>query len=138
MDDFVAFPEFLDLTPFLAPKKSEIVVAGKEARSKHKRKEEEKCVYRLYAVVVHIGTMTGGHYIAYTALPPPLSGAKTSSQPSSPDIDSIPSAPPAPPIEPDPANAKRQWAYVSDTVVKLTTLEEVLKAKAYICMYERL
>ena len=31
----------------------------------------------------------------------------------------------------------RQWAYISDTVVKLTTLEEVLKAKAYICMYER-
>lgn len=31
----------------------------------------------------------------------------------------------------------RQWAYISDTVVRLTTIEEVLKAKAYICMYER-
>lgn len=33
---------------------------------------------------------------------------------------------------------QRQWAYISDTVVRLTTLEEVLKAKAYICMYERI
>jgi len=32
----------------------------------------------------------------------------------------------------------RQWAYISDTIVRLTTLEEVLKAKAYICMYERI
>lgn len=31
----------------------------------------------------------------------------------------------------------RKWAYISDATVKLTTLEEVLKAKAYICMYER-
>lgn len=32
----------------------------------------------------------------------------------------------------------RQWAFISDTVVRLTTLEEALKAKAYICMYERI
>ena len=32
----------------------------------------------------------------------------------------------------------RKWAYISDAVVRLTTLEEVLKAKAYICMYERI
>lgn len=32
----------------------------------------------------------------------------------------------------------RQWAYISDQVVKLTTLEEVLKAKAYLCLYERI
>ena len=32
---------------------------------------------------------------------------------------------------------ERQWAFISDTSVRLTTLEEVLRAKAYICMYER-
>jgi len=32
----------------------------------------------------------------------------------------------------------RQWAYISDANVRLATLEEVLKAKAYICMYERI
>lgn len=36
-----------------------------------------------------------------------------------------------------PASDERQWAFISDTVVRLTTLEEVLRAKAYICMYER-
>ena len=43
---------------------------------------------------------------------------------------SAPSADPAHPVE-------RQWAYISDTIVRLTTLDEVLNAKAYICMYER-
>lgn len=60
-----------------------------------------------------------------------------------------------PPLEANPTNAKlestedhskptdkavseeRQWAFISDTAVRLTTLEEVLRAKAYICMYER-
>ena len=32
----------------------------------------------------------------------------------------------------------RQWAYISDTVVRLTTLDEVLKSKAYMCLYERI
>lgn len=35
-------------------------------------------------------------------------------------------------------NEPRQWAYISDTVVRLTTLDEVLKSKAYICLYERI
>ncbi|KAF9030147.1 peptidase C19, ubiquitin carboxyl-terminal hydrolase 2 [Hymenopellis radicata] len=114
LDDYVTFPEVLDLTPFLAPRKEDF------ARKSVKR-EPEKCLYRLYAVVVHIGNMLGGHYIAYTALPtPPEDQLKT------------PTA--GAPVKPK----ARQWAYISDTVVRLTTLEEVLKAKAYICMYERI
>ena len=35
-------------------------------------------------------------------------------------------------------NDLRQWAYISDTVVRLTTLDEVLKSKAYLCLYERI
>ena len=35
-------------------------------------------------------------------------------------------------------NQLRQWAYISDTVVRLTTLDEVLKSKAYMCLYERI
>lgn len=34
-------------------------------------------------------------------------------------------------------NEPRQWAYISDNVVRLTTLDEVLKSKAYMCLYER-
>ena len=65
----------------------------------------------------------GGHYIAYTALPDSQSMESHSSTASDEKRDG--------PKRP------RQWAYISDTVVRLTTLEEVLKAKAYICMYER-
>jgi len=34
-------------------------------------------------------------------------------------------------------NEPREWTYISDTVVRLTTLDEVLKSKAYMCLYER-
>ncbi|KAE9390317.1 peptidase C19, ubiquitin carboxyl-terminal hydrolase 2 [Gymnopus androsaceus JB14] len=115
LEDYVAFPEYFDLTPFLAPKKEDFGL-GKGARDDVK----ERCMYRLYAVVVHIGNMLGGHYISYTALPDMPTQADSASPP------------------PSPANGRRQWAYISDTVVRLTTLEEVLKAKAYICMYERI
>jgi len=125
LEDYVAFPEYLDLTPFLAPKKEDFGLRksgpaeGSDMNGKRKSKGvKERCVYRLYAVVVHIGNMLGGHYISYTALP---------------SVSDIPSSSTPPP----PAGRSRQWAYISDTIVRLTTLEEVLKAKAYICMYER-
>ncbi|KAJ3855411.1 peptidase C19, ubiquitin carboxyl-terminal hydrolase 2 [Lentinula lateritia] len=128
LEDYVAFPEYFDLTPFLAPKKEDFGL-GKQGHmdaSGVKRKSEshkERCIYRLYAVVVHIGNMLGGHYISYTALPSQSDMPAAATQ-----ADSIP---------PPPTGGPRQWAYISDTVVRLTTLEEVLKAKAYICMYER-
>ncbi|RDB27569.1 Ubiquitin carboxyl-terminal hydrolase 45 [Hypsizygus marmoreus] len=163
LDDYVTFPEFLDLTPYLAPKKEDFGLGrrrrgekdkelhgeidkegkegtggkegGKDGKEK-KHNQKEKCMYRLYAVVVHIGNMLGGHYIAYTALPDPRSPEDTEKS----DAHKHPHPHPhghghghdhenKPP---------RQWAYVSDTVVRLTTLEEVLKAKAYLCMYERI
>ncbi|KAF4616690.1 hypothetical protein D9613_008484 [Agrocybe pediades] len=202
LDDYVSFPEYLDLMPFLAPRKEDfglgkkgkvrgVKVSGdKEESEKEREKEketgkgrrEDRCMYRLYAVVMHIGNMLGGHYIAYTALPnqppdpsvvnraPPVDNAadtssasiipsststtSTSSSTLSADTststnaststgtsidkekekekekDSEPSRPAGKPAE-------RQWAYISDTVVRLTTLEEVLHAKAYMCMYER-
>ncbi|KAL1687576.1 hypothetical protein GGG16DRAFT_127836 [Schizophyllum commune] len=117
LEDYVAFPEWLDLKPYLAPTKEECAM-GKKASAEHARKSEP-CMYRLYAVVVHIGSMLGGHYIAYTALPPREDEPMHETE----DGKKVP--------------PKRQWAYISDTFVRLTTIEEVLKAKAYICMYER-
>jgi len=147
LDDYVSFPEHLDLMPFLAPKKEDY---GLGKKGKEKRKEvparEDRCMYRLYAVVVHIGNMLGGHYIAYTALPtePPVhSPSKVpSTEPRTATSESpLPPAGVAPAAAQTPAEpsqpVERQWAYISDTVVRLTSLEEVLNAKAYICMYER-
>lgn len=76
----------------------------------------------------------GGHYVAYTALPPSrphpesesASNTKSDAARSNASIHTYSSD-----------KQTRRWAYVSDTVVRLTTLEEVLKAKAYICMYEK-
>ncbi|KAJ7206507.1 hypothetical protein GGX14DRAFT_367173 [Mycena pura] len=142
LDDYVTFPEMLDLTPFLAPKKEDYGLQRKKGAGRliGKRPVAERCMYRLYAVVVHIGNMLGGHYISYVALPtaddiasipglnPATGTSTTTSSPASPLSE--------PPADPS-AKQERQWAYVSDTVVRLTTLEEVLKARAYICMYER-
>ncbi len=50
LDDYITFPEILDLTPFLAPRKEDFARTGA-------KREPEKCLYRLYAVVVHIGNM---------------------------------------------------------------------------------
>ncbi|KAK0192101.1 hypothetical protein F5146DRAFT_1135848 [Armillaria mellea] len=120
LDDYVSFPEVLDLTPFLAPKREDFF----DQESKPHTKEVERCLYRLYAVVVHIGSMLGGHYVAYTALPNSSPGEDSLKTPTSANAN--------------PQKPHRQWAYISDTIVRLTTLEEVLKAKAYICMYERI
>ncbi|KZP14667.1 cysteine proteinase [Athelia psychrophila] len=129
LDDYVAFPETLDLTPFLAPKREDFGL-GRGGKIKFKPKKARDCMYRLYAVVVHIGHMLGGHYIAYTALP---TAAPEGVPDATPEITSrsntsmghVESA------------APRKWAYISDTVVRLASLDEVLKAKAYLCLYER-
>ncbi|KAH9887258.1 hypothetical protein C8Q73DRAFT_713365 [Cubamyces lactineus] len=149
LDDFVAFPEYLDLAPFLAPKREDYAHHDKAADAKEKDKEKEKgkhkerCMYRLYAVVVHIGNMLGGHYVAYTALPQNQNSSASTTPLPTPSAETNKSAPSLSSQESrsshssDPRRQPRQWAYISDTVVRLTTLDEVLKAKAYICMYER-
>ena len=55
LDDYVAFPEYLDITPFLAPNKEDFGLLNKKL--KLNRRAKGKCMYRLYAVVVHIGNM---------------------------------------------------------------------------------
>jgi len=71
MDDYVAFPEFLDLTPFMAPKKEDFGLGSEKGKVKDLKrekerkkggKEKERVVYRLYAVVVHIGNMVGAFF----------------------------------------------------------------------------
>lgn len=56
LEDFVAFPELLDIAPFLAPKKEDFGL-GKGGKVKFSSKNTDRCMYRLYAVVVHIGNM---------------------------------------------------------------------------------
>jgi len=56
LEDYVSFPEYLDLAPYLAPRREHY----EDTKSGHVRgrtKGPERCMYRLYAVVVHIGNM---------------------------------------------------------------------------------
>lgn len=56
IDDFVAFPEILDLAPFMTPRKTNsnaVVVASGDSKGFITK----AYLYRLYAVVVHMGNM---------------------------------------------------------------------------------
>ncbi|KAF9653751.1 hypothetical protein BDM02DRAFT_3107735 [Thelephora ganbajun] len=150
LDDYVTFPEYLDIAPFLAPNKEDFGLPSK--RFKQNNRAKGKCMYRLYAVVVHIGNMLGGHYVAYTALPhrakhinvvraTELVGSTSTASDNSAKNDKTNKTDKY--DKPDrhekihEKNEPRQWAYISDTVVRLTTLDEVLKSKVYMCLYER-
>lgn len=56
IDDFISFPEYLDMKPFIAPRKEDY---GLKPAKIHNLKGayDEQVLYRLYAVVVHIGNM---------------------------------------------------------------------------------
>ncbi|KAI3440821.1 Ubiquitinyl hydrolase 1 [Psidium guajava] len=88
----VIFRETIDLRPFM------------DTRGE----EKEKCVYRLTGVVEHMGTMRGGHYVAY------IRGGEKSK------------------------NGVRAsvWYHASDASVCEVTIEEVLRCEAYILFYE--
>ena len=55
LDDYVTFPECLDITPFLAPNKEDFGLPIKKFRQNSRA--QGRCMYRLYAVVVHIGNI---------------------------------------------------------------------------------
>jgi hypothetical protein len=55
LDDYVAFPEYLDIAPFLAPNKEDFGLPIRKFRQNGRARG--KCMYRLYAVVVHIGNI---------------------------------------------------------------------------------
>lgn len=93
----------------------------------------------------------GGHYVAYSALPHKTKDLKAAQTTESVSSTSTASDHPSKSDKTNKAekhekhdrpdkhekNEPRQWAYISDTVVRLTTLDEVLKSKAYMCLYER-
>ncbi|XP_007437499.1 ubiquitin carboxyl-terminal hydrolase 30 [Python bivittatus] len=68
-------------------------------------------VYRLMAVVVHHGDMHSGHFVTYRRTP-------SSSQ--------------------TPLSASSQWLWISDDLVRKSTLQEVLSSSAYLLFYERI
>ncbi|RLM86521.1 ubiquitin carboxyl-terminal hydrolase 2-like [Panicum miliaceum] len=92
----VRFKEMLDIQPFMDPR----------------CKENNNTTYRLVGVVEHLGTMTGGHYIAYVRAAK-IGGRQQQS------------------------SSSKSWFYASDGQVREASLEEVLNFEAYILFYER-
>lgn len=74
--------------------------------------DQEKYDYRLVGVVEHLGTMRGGHYVAY------VRGAKIKGKT-------------------DKENEGCLWYHASDAYVRESSLEEVLRCEAYILFYEQ-
>lgn len=162
VDEWIEFPEQLDLAPFVAPEREDLHADDVEKKSKM---PAAHVWYRLYAVVVHIGNMLGGHYIAYTALPgaddakvqapverhsddfvvienaTPSSSSTSFSSAASSTASSSTAGPATAAFttasSKSRSSSERQWCHISDTHVRLCSLEEVLAAKAYICFYER-
>ncbi|TVU08816.1 hypothetical protein EJB05_42231 [Eragrostis curvula] len=92
----VRFKEMLDIQPFMDPRS----------------KENDSTTYRLVGVVEHMGSMTGGHYIAYVRACK-IGGRQQQS------------------------TGSKSWFYASDGHVREASLEEVLNCEAYLLFYER-
>lgn len=76
--------------------------------------DEEAYTYRLTGVVEHLGSMRGGHYIAY------VRGGENSRGKAGKE------------------NEVSVWFHTSDAYVLETSLDEVLRCEAYILFYEKL
>lgn len=98
LNGHVNFRETIDLRPYINPSCIQ--------RDKHK--------YRLVGVVEHLGTMRGGHYVAYVR-----GGAKSTGKAEKENEDSV-------------------WYHASDAYTREASLEEVLRCEAYILFYEEI
>ncbi|KAL8287010.1 hypothetical protein RQP46_004016 [Phenoliferia psychrophenolica] len=143
-DDDLSFPQELDLSPFLTPPekpprpakpgRNRAAAASTSSQLKGPHPVVPSARYRLYAVVVHIGTLVGGHYVNYV-----LSdryGDPRRAEPAVPEDGEAPAPPP--PVEKDGAAHHRKWFYCSDDEVRVCSVEEVLRSKAYMLFYERI
>ncbi|KJH50782.1 ubiquitinyl hydrolase 1 [Dictyocaulus viviparus] len=125
----VSFPIMFDMAPFCC-KNVERLTPG-----------EKRLLYSLYGVVVHSGSLSGGHYVAYVKSRPRLkqahafmeSARTTCADSSSSQIESSLSCL----YERSELSNDGQWYYCSDSQVLAVNENRVLSAEAYILFYER-
>ncbi|KAK9900033.1 cysteine proteinase [Cystobasidium minutum MCA 4210] len=105
-------------------------------RSAPTNEMRSSCIYRLYAVIVHKGSMGSGHYVAMTytsqrrnegvQLKSPASGSNAGGNGKEGSG-----------LTKSDHEAARQWIYCSDDIVRPASVDEVFKSQAYLLMYER-
>lgn len=101
LNGHVDFRDTIDLKPYMDPRCI----------------ERDKYEYRLVGVVEHLGTMRGGHYVAYVR--GSEKGRGKSDKENTPGGDFV-------------------WYYTSDAHVHEVSLEDVLRCEAYILFYEKI
>ncbi|XP_065218839.1 ubiquitin carboxyl-terminal hydrolase 16/45 isoform X2 [Planococcus citri] len=129
----VDFPLILDIAPFCSAKCQNLLIPG-----------QNKILYSLYGIVVHSGSLQGGHYIAYVKARKPVEknsyrraflpkSANNSVQLENLTFENIERK-----IEEDQSSSST-WYCISDSnVSKVTSEEQVLKREAYLLFYERI
>jgi ubiquitin C-terminal hydrolase len=143
IDDFVAFDEELDVGDFVVPpeieKKNEnginnghIIDDDNNTHSLLKQNKKHT-KYRLYGVVVHLGSLYNGHYIAYVLSRNIREGDHYGFSFSSDTLKKVDRIE----RQKHKTGSERQWIYCSDSSVRAANVEEVLKSGAYLLFYER-
>lgn len=139
LDTPVRFPFELDLSPFMAPAPAAGSASLKQQQKQSSQQQQQQQssqqqqqpppLYDLVGVVVHMGTMRGGHYVAYVkraaAANAANGGANGAGSSSSASNGSGAAAPAG------------QWWYASDASVKPVSESEVANTQAYLLAYVR-
>ncbi|GAA5928927.1 hypothetical protein JCM10213_004942 [Rhodosporidiobolus nylandii] len=103
----VAFPEYLDISPFCDGASPSSADSADAPASRD--------IYRLSSLVVHYGSHSFGHYVAFRR------------RPSSPSSDDLPAALDLP-----------DWYRISDETVDPSSIQEALRANPFLLFYERI
>ncbi|CAG8543933.1 9032_t:CDS:10 [Racocetra fulgida] len=133
IDDFVGFEEEIDVRDFVVPPESEEMEDEDDESGSESSAESRITKYRLYGVVVHLGSLFNGHYIAYVLsrnIVPMREqyGFPYLSEDGYKEVEKITETV---------GERQRQWIYCSDSSVRAVNVEEVLKSMAYLLFYEQ-
>ncbi|KAL0274865.1 UNVERIFIED_CONTAM: hypothetical protein PYX00_002897 [Menopon gallinae] len=128
----VKFPMVFDLTPYCSVKCK---------KSPTVRNDQNELLYSLYGVVEHIGTLHGGHYVAYVKVREPVKPGDPRwsflpngcSSEVAEKLNATQNGAVGGTVEPPPG----RWYYVSDSMVSEVKEENVLRSQAYLLFYER-
>ncbi|CAI5738167.1 unnamed protein product [Hyaloperonospora brassicae] len=122
----IAFDGKLDMTPYVS---DTLRQGGGDAKT-------HSLCYYLIAVVVHMGNKRSGHYVAYVSrsrrreATVAARGRRLASEGGGAAVAEVTT-----PRNKD--GSSRTWYYVSDTVVKRVSFEQVLQCEAYMLFYQR-
>jgi ubiquitin carboxyl-terminal hydrolase 16/45 len=118
LDAAVKFEFELDLSPFMA----ENAPNSSSNSGQAAQQQQQQLMYDLVGLVVHMGTMRGGHYIAYVKRV--HGGADASAEAGAAGRSAG-------------SQGRVQWFYISDTSVRAVGVSEVAAAQAYMLLYVR-